>query len=139
MDRNKILNIYLDVDGVLKGCASPKEDIERFLEFCLNNCVVYWLTTYCRGGVNYAPRALLEEFDEELIVRLSKSVNQTDWISSKVEAIDFNTPFIWFDDTVLQYEQDELLKHNAEDSFFWVDRNDPESARHMLEFVRKKL
>ena len=47
-----ILNIYLDVDGVLKGCVSPKEDIEKFIEFCLDNCVVYWLTTYCRGGVN---------------------------------------------------------------------------------------
>ena len=51
-----ILNIYLDVDGVLKGCASPKEDIEEFLEFCLDNCVVYWLTTYCRGGVNIMRR-----------------------------------------------------------------------------------
>ena len=122
-----ILNIYLDVDGVLKGCASPKEDIEKFLEFCLDNCVVYWLTTYCRGGVNCAPRALSEEFNDELIGRLSKSVNQTDWISSKVEAID----------NIAQYERNELKKRGVEDSFFWVDRNDPESARYMLEFVRK--
>ena len=139
MDRNKILNIYLDVDGVLKGCASPKEDIEKFLEFCLGNCIVYWLTTYCRGGINHAPRALSEEFNEELIGHLSRSVNQTDWIGSKVEAIDFNTPFAWFDDNIAQYERNELRRYNAEDSFFWVDRNDPESARHMLEFVRKKL
>ena len=132
-----ILNIYLDVDGVLKGCVSPKEDIEKFIEFCLDNCVVYWLTTYCRGGVHYAPRALLEEFNEKLVGRLSKSVNQTDWISSKLEAIDFNTPFVWFDDNIAQYERDELKKRGAKDSFFWVDRNDPESARHMLEFVGK--
>lgn len=113
-----ILNIYLDVDGVLKGCASPKEDIEKFLEFCLDNCVVYWLTTYCRDGINYAPRALSEEFDKELIGRLSKSVNQTDWINSKVEAIDFDTPFVWFDDNIAQYERDELKERGVEESFF---------------------
>ena len=73
-----------------------------------------------------------------MVGRLRKSVNQTDWISSKVEAINFNTPFVWFDDTVLQYEQDELKKRGVEESFFWVDRNDPESAKRMLEFVRKK-
>lgn len=134
-----ILNIYLDVDGVLKGCASPKEDIEKFLEFCLDNCVVYWLTTYCRDEINYAPRALSEEFDEKLVDRLSMSVNQTDWISSKVEAIDFNTPFVWLDDNIAQYERDELKKRGVEESFFWVDRNDPESARHMLEFCERKI
>ena len=26
-----MINIYLDIDGVLKGCASPKKDIEDFL------------------------------------------------------------------------------------------------------------
>lgn len=29
-------NIYLDIDGVLRGCASPKEDIEEFYERIAN-------------------------------------------------------------------------------------------------------
>ena len=136
MDRNKILNIYLDVDGVLKGCASPKKDIERFLEFCLNNCVVYWLTTYCRGGVNYAPWVLSEEFDEELIGRMNKSVNQTDWIGSKVETIDFNTSFVWFDDNLFESEKCVLEAYYVTDGFFRMGPRDPEMARKTLSYLR---
>ena len=29
-------NIYLDIDGVLRGCASPKEDIEELYERIAN-------------------------------------------------------------------------------------------------------
>lgn len=134
-----MVNIYLDIDGVLKGCASPKKDIEDFLNFCLDNCSVYWLTTHCRSGVNYAPRALEDEFDPELIHRLETTVNPTDWYASKTEGIDFNNPFIWFDDTVFEYEQNELRKRGAEDNFFWVDKKDPESAKYMLGFVQNRL
>lgn len=31
-----MLNIYLDIDDVLRGCASLKEDIEVFLNYCLD-------------------------------------------------------------------------------------------------------
>lgn len=134
-----MMNIYLDIDGVLKGCASPKEDIEKFLTFCLDNCSVYWLTTHCRGGINYAPRALEGEFGPELIRRLEESVNPTDWGVSKTEGIDFDAPFIWFDDTVFEYEQNELRNRGAEDNFFWVDKRDPEAAKCMLMAVRNRL
>lgn len=31
-----MLNICLDIDGVLRECASLKEDIEDFLNYCLD-------------------------------------------------------------------------------------------------------
>lgn len=48
----KIDKIYLDIDGVLKGVSSPKEDVVVLLRYCLDNYPgrVYWLTTHCRGG-----------------------------------------------------------------------------------------
>ena len=51
-----MLNIYLDIDGVIKGCASPQEDIEAFLRYCLDNYSdsMYWLTTHCNKGINRA-------------------------------------------------------------------------------------
>lgn len=36
-----MMNIYLDIDGVLKGCASPQEDIELFLRYCLDSHSIY--------------------------------------------------------------------------------------------------
>jgi len=33
----KIDKIYFDIDGVIRGVASPKEDITALLRFCLDN------------------------------------------------------------------------------------------------------
>ena len=130
------MNIYLDIDGVLRGCASPKEDIEAFLRYCLDNHQVYWLTTHCRGGINYAPRALEGILSDDLVAELATKAHATDWGAAKTEAIDFDEPFIWFDDSYFQFEEAELKKHNADDNFFWVNPRDPESAKQMLEFLK---
>jgi len=31
-----MLNIYLDIDGVIRWCASPRGDIGVFLDYCLD-------------------------------------------------------------------------------------------------------
>ena len=43
----KVDKIYFDIDGVLKGTASPQEDIVALLRYCLDNYAgsIYWLTT----------------------------------------------------------------------------------------------
>lgn len=33
----KIDKIYFDIDGVIRGVASPKEDIMALLRFCMDN------------------------------------------------------------------------------------------------------
>ena len=39
----------------------------------------------------------------------------------KTEVIDFSTPFLWFDDTLLEGEKNELIKHNTLDR--WIEVN----------------
>jgi hypothetical protein len=124
---------------VLRGCASPKEDIEAFLRYCLDNCYTYWLTTHCRGGVNYAPRALEGIVSDDLVKELARKVQATDWGSAKTDAIDFNEPFVWFDDYAFESEVAELKKHDAEDNYFWVDKRDPQAAKEMLQYLKDRL
>ena len=131
-----MLNIYLDVDGVLRGCASPKEDIEAFLRYCLDNFSVYWLTSHCKGGVNYAPRALEGILSDDLVKELAQKVQPTDWSTLKTEAIDFDEPFVWLDDYEVSYEIERLKEHNLEDSFYLVDRNNPNAAKEMLQYLK---
>lgn len=132
-----MLNIYLDVDGVLRGCASPKEDIETFLRYCLDNYSVYWLTTHCKGGVSYAPRALEGILSGNLVKELAEKVQPTDWNTLKTEAIDFDESFVWFDDYEVSYETERLKERNLEGSFYLVDRNNPNTAKEMLQYLKE--
>lgn len=49
---NKIDKIYFDIDEVLKGTASPQEDVIALIRYCLDNygSSLYWLTTHYKGG-----------------------------------------------------------------------------------------
>lgn len=35
----KIDKMYFDIDGVIWGVASPKEDVMALLRYCLDNCL----------------------------------------------------------------------------------------------------
>ena len=135
-----MLNVYLDVDGVLRGCASPKEDIEKFLWFCLENCYCYWLTSYCRGGVNYAV-SKIGDISQKLKFELQARVQPTDWHFSKSEAIDYSEPFVWFDDNAPMHMIGKLkgFRPNASKNFYWVDSSDSESAKKMLDFLKERV
>lgn len=134
-----MLNVYLDVDGVLRGCASPKEDIEAFLKYCLENCYCYWLTSYCRGGVNYVSRKIEDIVSPELLQELMARVQPTDWHYSKTEAIDDSEPYVWFDDNAPSDLRAELNGYgpSLNNNFYWVDSSDPESAKKMLGFLKE--
>ena len=135
-----MLNVYLDVDGVLRGCASPVEDIEEFLWFCLQNCYCYWLTSYCRGGVNFAVQKI-GGISQKLRFELETRVQPTDWHFSKSEAIDYSESFVWFDDNAPMDMIAELKGHgpNGRKNFYWVDSSDSESAKKMLEFLKERV
>ena len=98
----KIDKIYFDVDGVLRGTASPTVDIEALLRYCLDNYgdSLYWLTTHCKYGVNHAPDALRGVLPDELVDELAARVQPTDWENYKVEGIDLDCDFVWFDDNL---------------------------------------
>ncbi len=135
-----MLNVYLDVDGVLRGCASPVEDIEEFLWFCLQNCYCYWLTSYCRGGANFAVQKI-GGISQKLRFELEARVQPTDWHFSKSEAIDYSEPFVWFDDNAPMHMLAELKDYgaNASKNFYWVNSSDSESAKKMLEFLKERV
>lgn len=134
-----MLNIYLDIDGVIRGCASPKEDIEKFLNYCLAKYPnsVYWLTTHCNHGINRAPEALQGVLSAELVDRLAGIVKSTEWEVLKTDAIDKDQDFVWFDDNLFESEKRVLDAYNVVDGFFRMDPKDPEMAKKAINYLRR--
>jgi len=107
------MNIYLDIDGVI--LANDKQlanYAKEFLKYITDNHTVYWLTTHCKGNADYTVNFISRFFDAETI-NILKKIKPTDWNVSKTEAIDFNTPFLWFEDQLFDFEKEDLIKHNA--------------------------
>lgn len=109
------MNIYFDIDGVLKGVDSPLSDLVELVTYCLDNFPghVYWLTTHCKGGANNAIYALRDIFDNELLDRMAAEIQPIDWGTLKTDAIDFSQPFCWLDDDLWQSERMVLEQHDA--------------------------
>ncbi|MCP2040326.1 hypothetical protein L1281_000908 [Neisseria sp. HSC-16F19] len=131
--------IYFDIDGVLRYCASPSADVAALLRYCLDTYpgALYWLTTHCRGGVNAAERALTGVLADDLRAEVMAIFRPTDWNVLKTDAIDFNSRFIWLDDSLLYAEQAVLQQHHAVDGFFRMNPKDPHMAEKALMFLRQ--
>ena len=134
----KIDKIYFDIDGVIRGVASPKEDIMALLRFCMDNYpgAVYWLTTHCRGGENHVYYALKGEFPDEFVEELCQKILPTDWGTLKTDAIDMDSDFVWFDDNLFEAERIVLEQNYVLDGFFKMDPQDPEMAKKALKFLK---
>ena len=134
----KVDKIYFDIDGVLKGTASPQEDIVALLRYCLDNYVgcIYWLTTHCRGGENHADFALRGELPDDLVDELYSKVLPTNWEAMKTEAIDMDSDFVWFDDTLFESEKMVLEQNYVLDGFFKMNPKDPDMAKKALNFLK---
>lgn len=134
------MNLYFDIDGVLKGTASPKADIEALILYCIQHYphTTYWLTTHCKGGVNRTRYALVGVLPDKLFKQVEESFQPTDWDVLKTDAIDFSKPFVWFDDTVLQAELDVMGKKMPKDAtygLFLCDKHDPNAAKDALDYL----
>lgn len=132
------MNIYLDIDGVIRGCASPKEDIEEFLWYCLEKYPnsTYWLTTHCNHGVNRAHEALQDELSQDLVDELSQKVKPTEWEVLKTDGIDMDQDFVWFDDNLFESERQVLEAYYVEDGFFRMNPKDPEMTKKALKHLK---
>ena len=134
------MNIYLDIDGVLRGTASPVEDRVELLDYILTNFPdsTYWLTTHCRQYYNHARAALLNsDLPKDLVERVSEAVKPTDFAVLKTDAIDFNKPFIWLDDNLFESEQKVLEEHGCLINHFSMNPRDPEMAKKALTLLKK--
>ena len=134
----KVDKIYFDIDGVLKGTASPQEDIVALLRYCLDNYAgcIYWLTTHCRGGENHTDFALRGELPDDLVDELYSKVLPTNWKAMKTEAIDMDSDFVWLDDTLFESEKMILEQNYVLDGFFKMNPKDPDIAKKALDFLK---
>lgn len=113
--------VYLDIDGVLLANElHPALHAKEFILYVVNNYDVYWLTTHCQGDASHTIRHLSNLFDEETL-RALKDVKPTRWEVAKTEAIDFDSPFLWFDDDLYPEEREDLIKHDSMGNWVEVD------------------
>ena len=133
------MNIYLDIDGVLRGAASPIEDRVELLDYILTNFPdsAYWLTTHCRQDYNHTRAALLNsDLPKDLVERVSSIVKPTNFGVLKTDAIDFEKPFIWLDDNLFESEQKVLESHGCLVNHFYMNPHDPEMAKKALTLLK---
>lgn len=136
------MNIYLDIDGVLVGTKSPREDVISFIRYILEHYPdsTYWLTTHCKGGVNRSAEWLrMNDFPTDLVDEMDRIIKPTDWGVMKTEAIDMDQDFIWFDDLLFETERRILEAHYVLEDFYKMDPKDPEMAKKALEFLQSLL
>jgi len=115
------MNIYLDIDGVILANDLQKaKHSEEFIQYLTDNHNVYWLTTHCKGDADYTVNFISRFFDPAT-VDLLKKIKPTNWNTLKTEAIDFESPFLWFDDQLFDSEKDELDCRNMLDQWVEVD------------------
>lgn len=131
------MKIYLDIDGVLLTKAGVQaEHVKSFLEVATTAHQVYWLTTHCKGDAEDTINQISGSFDPD-ILPLLKKIKPTNWTTLKTEALDFSSDFLWFDDYVMQVEQDILRKHGKLDSLIVVDLiNDPEYLKAAIKILK---
>ncbi|OGY28029.1 MAG: hypothetical protein A2Z42_02100 [Candidatus Woykebacteria bacterium RBG_19FT_COMBO_43_10] len=54
-------------------------------------------------------------------------------MTSKTEAIDFSSPFLWFDDYLFDFEKEDLIKHGALKNWVIVDLSaNPNQLRDLI-------
>lgn len=129
------MDIYLDIDGVLLAndlhAANHSSD---FLKYILTKYpdTTYWLTTHYQGDPNVPIQHIGHLFDQKT-VELMKKIKPTTWDLAKTRAINFDRPFLWFDDDLFFEERQTLLKHNDLDSWIEVDlAKDPDHLGKIL-------
>jgi hypothetical protein len=129
------MNVYLDIDGVLlANDLNPANFAEEFLKLILERYPdsTYWLTTHCNGDASVPIQHIGHLFSPE-IVELMKMIKPTSWQTAKTRAIDFNQPFLWFDDDLFYEEKQELIKKGFLDNWIEVDlAKDPDYLKRFL-------
>jgi hypothetical protein len=115
------IDIYLNIDGVLLNDGSRPANYSReFIEYVVPNFNTYWLSSRAKSN-SFAVIKDLSKVFEPRIVQLISSVRPTRWSFAKTQAIDFNRPFLWFDDELVIHERLELIENNALESWIQVD------------------
>jgi len=131
------MNIYLDIDGVIvANDNNAANHASEFIEYVLTNYPdsTYWLTTHCQGDASRPIKDIGHLFDDKTIEYM-RMIKPTTWLDSpnKTSAIDFSQPFLWFDDDCFYGEKQDLMMHNALDSWIQVDLSkNPDQLKNFI-------
>ena len=116
-----VIDVYLNIDGVLlDGNLRPANYSREFLKYVVPNFNTYWLSSRTKDNDFTLAKDLSSIFEPNIIQLLSR-VRPTRWSFAKTQAIDFNKPFLWFDDELVIHERMELIKNNAMGN--WIEVN----------------
>lgn len=119
---NYIVNIYLDIDGVLlTKYHEPVDGVKEFLERITSTHMCFWLTTHCKDGKADKALEVLGRVYGSDVLDLARKVQPTVWQTFKTEAIDFSEDFRWLDDYVMFYEEHVLKEENVLDKLILID------------------
>lgn len=133
------MNIYLDIDGVL--LANDKQAAlyaDQFLRYILRRwpTSTYWLTTHHWRRVN-TTRDVLAPALVPSTLELLHLIKPAAWDERKTDGIDFNQPFLWFDDDLYPEEKAILKHYDALDCFRQVLlERDPHQLMDELDYLR---
>ena len=133
--------LYLDIDGVI---LANEENLSigaaEFLQFATDNFETYWLTTHCmEGDPIHAIEYIQRTTDKNLRPYLEK-LKPTTWSIAKTEAIEFDEPFLWFDDDCYADERAALKDHGVFSSWIEIDLSKhPEQLTHETKLLRSFL
>ncbi len=128
-------NIYLDIDGVLlANDLNPANYANEFLRHVLEVFPnsTYWLTTHCNGDASVPIKHIGHLFEDD-VTRLMEKIKPTSWETAKTRAIDFSTPFLWFDDDLFFEEKEELNKHGLLDN--WIEMDLAKNPNQLANFL----
>ena len=128
-------NIYLDIDGVLlANDLTPAKYAPEFIKLVLTRFpdTTYWLTTHCQGDASIPVQHIGHLFDADTVALL-KQIKPTTWDLAKTRAIDFDQPFLWFDDDLFYEEKQDLIKHGAMDN--WIEVNLSKNESQLNDFI----
>lgn len=119
---------------MLANDLNPANHAEEFLKLVLERFPesTYWLTTHCNGDASVPIQHIGHLFSSET-VELMKMIKPTSWQTAKTRAIDFNQPFLWFDDDLFYEEKVELEKNGALDN--WVEVNLSKDPDQLNKFI----
>lgn len=129
------MNIYLDIDGVLLANDwNAANHANEFLRFVLDKYpdTTYWLTTHCQGDPNTPIQHVGHLFEPD-VVELMKKIKPTKWDLAKTRAINYEEPFLWFDDDLFYEEKQDLIKHNVLDN--WIEVNLAKDPDQLQKFI----
>ena len=132
------MKLYFDIDGVLIAQGrKPANYVTEFLKIATEKHDCYWLTTHCKD--NSEASIAMDHIKDVLpaeAISYCERIKPTEWSLKKIEAIDLDSDFLWFDDVSFDFENEVLAQHNKSSSFVLVDLiNNPDQLKELIELL----